>query len=91
MCSKTHSAQRGDGDRLARLEPCSVIETTSPGWTSRRNFAPMMSKAQVSDATQYVSPSMPSDERAQAERIAEGDDAVLGHDDGAVGALDARR
>ena len=32
---------------------------------------------------------MPSDERAQAERIAEGDHAVLGHDDRAVGALDA--
>ena len=59
MCSKTHSAERGEGTAWRVCRPCLVIETTSPGWTSRRNFAPMMSKAQVSDATQYVSPSMP--------------------------------
>ena len=39
-----------------------MIETISPGWTSRRKRAPMMSNAQDSLATQYVSsPSMPSD------------------------------
>ena len=53
-CARRRTARvRGDGDRLARLRcPCSVIETISPGWTSRRNLAPMMSNAQVSDATQ---------------------------------------
>ena len=52
MCSKTHSAERGDGTAWRVWMPLAVIETISPGWTSRRNFAPMMSKAQVSLATQ---------------------------------------
>src|SRR3954470_23769036 len=62
MCSNTHSALRGDVTAWRVWRPRGVNDTTSPGWMSRRNLAPMMSNAQVSDATQYASsPSRPSD------------------------------
>ena len=63
--------------------PFSVIETISPGWTSRRNLAPMMSNAQVSRRDAVRVAEHAERERPQAERVAEGDDAVLGHHDGA--------
>ena len=48
----------------------------------------MMSNAQVSDATQYVVADHAERERPHAGGIAERDDAVLGHHDGRVGALE---
>ena len=61
MCSNTHSAVRSPSTPIRVSIPSGVSETISPGWTSRRKVAPMMSNAQDSDATQYWSPSMPSD------------------------------
>ena len=40
--------------------PSRVITTTSPFSTSRTNSAPMMSSAQVSEASTQASPSRPS-------------------------------
>ena len=48
----SHSAGRPAGTAWRVCSPPSVSETTSPGCTSRRNVAPMMSNAHVSDATQ---------------------------------------
>ena len=85
-----------DAERLACVlltacrtsSPRGPIETISPGLTSRISLAPMMSKAQLSEATtKLLSSSLPSDERPDAVRVAEGDDRVAGHDDGRVGAL----
>ena len=50
MCSNTQWARRLGGDDLTRLQPVSVSEISSPGATSRISSAPMMSKAQLSEA-----------------------------------------
>ena len=52
MCSKTQKALRGESTNCFVVIPRSPIETISPGWTSRTSSAPMMSNAQLSDATQ---------------------------------------
>ena len=52
MCSKTQNARRARVTTWRVSIPRSPSETISPGCTSRRNSAPMMSKAQLSDATQ---------------------------------------
>jgi hypothetical protein len=52
MCSNTHSAWRSEETAWRTCRPPGVSETISPGWTSRRKRAPMMSNAHVSEATQ---------------------------------------
>jgi len=61
--------------------------TISPGCTSRISSAPMMSKAQLSEATTKRSPKPAQRERPDPVRVAEGDDRVLGHHHRRVGAL----
>ena len=73
---------------LVLRTPLAPIITISPGSTSRTNSAPMMSRAQVSDARIHASPSWPSTERPHAERIAHADDAFLRQRDQRIGALD---
>ncbi len=51
MCSNTHIAGFSDSMTCRVSMPRSVSETISPGRTSRSSFAPMMSNAQLSDAT----------------------------------------
>ena len=51
MCSNTHWAVRSPSITGFISRPSSVSETISPGWTSRISWAPMMSKAQLSEAT----------------------------------------
>ena len=51
MCSKTHWAGRSPRITGFSSRPLAVSETISPGWTSRIICAPMMSKAQLSEAT----------------------------------------
>jgi hypothetical protein len=52
MYSNTHSALRAADTTCLLEQPSSLNVTTSPGSTSRRNFAPMMSNAHDSLATQ---------------------------------------
>ena len=61
MCSKTHIAGRSAFTTWRVSSPRSVSETISPGWTSRISSAPMMSKAQLSEATTKRSSSRPSE------------------------------
>ena len=61
MCSKTQWAGRSAGTIWRVSSPPSVSATSSPGCTSRISSAPMMSKAQLSEATQKRSPILPSD------------------------------
>ena len=51
--------------------PSSSTTTSSPGATSRSKSAPTRSSAHVSDATTHSPSSRPSDERPEAERVAE--------------------
>ena len=51
MCSNTHIAGRSDSTTWRVSRPRSVSETISPGATSRSSLAPMMSKAELSEAT----------------------------------------
>ena len=51
MCSKTQIAVRSASTTWRVSIPRSVSETISPGATSRSSLAPMMSKAQLSEAT----------------------------------------
>ncbi len=51
MCSNTHIALRCPGSTAFISSPRSLSETISPGCTSRISCAPMMSNAQLSDAT----------------------------------------
>ena len=52
MCSKTQWAGRFEGTTCRVSIPSSVSEISSPGITSRSSSPPMMSKAQLSEATQ---------------------------------------
>jgi hypothetical protein len=52
MYSKTQNASRSPWIAIRVVIPRSSNVTTSPGSTSRRYFAPMMSNAHDSDATQ---------------------------------------
>ena len=52
MCSKTQKAWRAPSTTWRVSIPRSVKEIISPGRTSRRSLAPMMSKAHDSLATQ---------------------------------------
>ncbi len=61
MCSNTHWAGRSDGTTWRVSRPSSVSEMSSPGATSRISSAPMMSNAQLSEATTKRSPSLPSE------------------------------
>ena len=61
MCSNTHIAGRPVWTTWRVSSPRSVRETISPGCTSRISSAPMMSKAQLSEATTKRSPSRPSE------------------------------
>ena len=61
MCSKTQCAGRPALTTWRVSRPRSVSETISPGCTSRISSAPMMSKAQLSEATTKRSPSRPSE------------------------------
>ena len=51
MCSKTQWAVFGERTAWRTSRPRSLSETISPGWTSRISLAPMMSNAQLSEAT----------------------------------------
>ena len=51
MCSNTQSAWRSDSTTWRVSMPRSLIEISSPGCTSRSSSAPMMSSAQLSEAT----------------------------------------
>ncbi len=52
MCSNTHMRRAlAPGSPASSRARRSVSETISPGWTSRISCAPMMSKAQLSEAT----------------------------------------
>ena len=44
---------------LTDFNPSSLITSNSPGKTSRSKVAPTISKALVSEATTYASPSLP--------------------------------
>ena len=61
MCSKTQEARRSVFTTWRVSSPRSVSETISPGCTSRISSAPMMSKAQLSEATTNRSSSLPSE------------------------------
>ena len=69
--------------------PSAVAITISPGSTSRMKSAPMMSRAQVSEASTQPSPSCAEHQRADAERVADADQLGAGHRDDREGALDA--
>ena len=60
MYSKMQSLAGNFGTKRWLSNPCSVITTTSPFSTSRTKSAPMMSRAQVSEASTQASPSLPS-------------------------------
>ncbi len=58
--SKMQGDGRGAGRRLrSRSTRFPLMRSTSPGSTSRRKVAPMMSRAQVSEATMVASPIRP--------------------------------
>ena len=59
MCSKTQVERRTPFTTCRVSSPRSVRLTSSPGWTSRISSAPMMSKAQLSEATTKRSSSRP--------------------------------
>ena len=61
MCSNTQWAGRSAGMICRVSRPSSVSATSSPGCTSRISSAPMMSNAELSEATQKRLPSLPSD------------------------------
>ena len=61
MCSNTQWARRSDGTTWRASSPSSVREISSPGATSRISSPPMMSKAQLSEAITYRSPSFPNE------------------------------
>jgi hypothetical protein len=50
MCSNTQHAEPCDSTAWRTSIPRSVSETISPGAISRSSLAPMMSKAQLSEA-----------------------------------------
>ena len=52
MCSNTQKALRSEFTTWRVSIPPGVRDTSSPGSTSRSSSAPMMSKAQLSEATQ---------------------------------------
>ena len=54
MYSNRQNARRCDSATIRVPIPRSVKVTTSPGWTSRRYWAPIRSNAQDSLATQYA-------------------------------------
>ncbi len=90
MCSNTHIAGLSASITWRSSSPPSVSETISPGRTSRIIFAPMMSKAQLSEATTKSVVELAERQRPNAVRVAEGDHRVLGHDHGREGALEPR-
>ena len=60
--SKTHLACLSASihiDSSDLISPPDVIVTTSPGFTSRMNTAPTVSRAQLSEARMYVLPDLP--------------------------------
>ena len=52
MCSNTQNARRSDSTSWRVSIPPAPSDTISPGCTSRSSSAPMMSNAQLSEATQ---------------------------------------
>ena len=68
--------------------PSRVITTTSPFSTSRTNSAPMMSSAQVSEASTQDFAELAEDERPDAEGVARADQLLVGEADQRVGAFD---
>ena len=54
MYSNTQNAWRSEPATSLVFNPRSVSVTTSPGWTSRKNVAPIRSNAHDSLATQYA-------------------------------------
>ncbi len=89
MCSKTHSAERGRRHRLARLDALGRDRDD----LARLDVAQELRADDVERAglaRHAVGVAEHAErERPQAHRVAERDDAPLGHDDRAVGALDA--
>ena len=57
--SKIHGRSFILGNGFMLSNPCSVITTISPFSTSLKNFAPIISRAQVSDAKTYDLLSLP--------------------------------
>ena len=76
----------GSGKKL--FTPSPSMTTTSPFSTSRTNFAPMMSSAQVSEHRIGLAIELAKHERADAERIARADQLVVGQRHERVRALD---
>ena len=68
--------------------PSRVITTTSPFSTSRTNSAPMMSSAQVSEASTQALAELAEHERPDAEGIARADQLLVGEADQSIGAFD---
>ena len=78
---------RWKGKKLSM--PSAVEITISPGSTSRTNSAPMMSRAQVSEASTQRVAELAEHQRPDAERVAHADELGAGHRDDGEGALDA--
>jgi hypothetical protein len=82
MCSKVHSAVLlGGRQRLSTLSAVSVNMTTSPGRTSRMAWQPRERSAPDSEATACRRWAASHRQRADAPRIAHGEELVAGQDD----------
>ena len=71
------------------IEPSAWISqmTTSPFSTSRTNFAPIMSSAQVSEAEDRLAVEFAHHQRADADRVAGGDQLGAGHGEHRIAAF----
>ena len=90
MCSKTQNAGARDATTWLDSSPRRSARPSRPGSTSRRSSAPMMSNAQLSEATHEAVARAGRAQRADPVRVAEGDDRALRHHDRRVGALEPR-
>ena len=89
MCSNTHSAGRSDSTARRVSIPRSSIETSSPGWISRRKRRADDVQRAALGGDHVTLAQLPEAQRPHAGGVAEGDHGVLGHDHGRVGALQA--
>ena len=89
MCSNTHSAWRSERHRLAHLQPALGQRDDLAGLHVAQELrADDVERAGLRGDAVAVA-EHPDRQRPQPRRVAEGDDAVLGHHDRRVGALGA--
>src|SRR5215510_14359449 len=87
MYSKMHGRCGIGGNGLCDWAPSSSKITTSPFSTSRTYCAPMMSRAQVSDA-RMAAVELADDQRPDPKRVSCADQLLVGETDESVGALE---